>query len=107
MLTGFSFTFSYTVDSSRTMNPANFELDSVTVTKLKGKTRKVLHPITNFTVSYNPADEQATLLLTGRPTFPSGGQITVLSGVAGDENVELAGPTVFSISPMGKHIAPQ
>jgi hypothetical protein len=54
----------------------------------------------------NAATEAVMLTLAGKPTFPTGGQIAVLSGVTGISGLELGGNTVFTISANGRNIAP-
>jgi hypothetical protein len=73
---------------------------------VKRKHVHVLHPLTNFTVSYNPDGNDVTLDFTKAESFPIGGQITVLSGVTGGSGLSLAGTTVFKITAGGKRIVP-
>ena len=78
VLTGFSFTFQDAFDASGAANPVNYQIDRITTKKVKRKTERVLHPITDFTVDYSAASGEAIIVLTGKQTFPDGGQITVL-----------------------------
>jgi hypothetical protein len=47
-----------------------------------------------------------TLELASRQAFPTGGQITVWSGVTADSGSLLTGITVFTITPGGKKLEP-
>jgi hypothetical protein len=51
-----------------------------------------------------------TLATAGRQTFPTGGQITVVSGPAGGvtgiSGTPVGGTTMFAIAPKGRSIAP-
>jgi hypothetical protein len=60
--------------------------------------QQILHPITNLTVSYAPASEAVTIMVSGKETFPTGGQLTVLGGLTGASGAPLAGTTEFTIS---------
>ena len=71
------------------------------------KTKTILHPITNFTVSYVAGTDTVDLSLIGTQAFASGGQLTVVkSGVMGASDAALAGSTVFAISKKGTTISP-
>ena len=84
VLTGFTLDFNMPLSAAAVSNPANYELDTVTIKKVKKSLDRVLHPIKNFTVTYTPASDSVTLKLAGTQTFPTGGQITVLPGVTSD-----------------------
>jgi hypothetical protein len=45
------------------------------------------------------------IVMLRRP-FPTGGQITVLSGISADSGSSLTGITVFKITPGGKKLEP-
>jgi hypothetical protein len=87
-------------------NPVNYELDTVTIKKVKKSLDRVLHPINSFTVTYSPASDSVTLKLASTRSFLTGGQITVLPGVTSDSGGALVGTTVFTITPGGKKIEP-
>ena len=99
----------YTIDYSTTMNQGsignsgNYKVD-IFVTKKQGKKKvKVPKPI-GFSVTSVTSDS-VTLKLTGKQTFPIGGQITVIGSPGGVENtadVPLATNEVFTISNGGK-----
>jgi hypothetical protein len=107
VLTGFSFHFSEALNSSIAANPANYQVDTVAVKTVKKTRTRVLRPITSFTVSYSATGNEATIVFTGKQTFPTGGQINVLGGVAGAVNETLVGKTAFTIAIGGKRITPQ
>lgn len=73
---------------------------------MKGKIERVAHPVSGFIVSYAAADDSVTLELTGSQTFPKGGELEVLAGVADGSGSVLGGTTLFSIAPGGKAIQP-
>ena len=70
------------------------------------KVQRTLHPIPGFQVSYTAVSDSVTITLTGKPTFPTGGQITVLPGVTGISGLELGGHTVFTIAAKGRSVTP-
>jgi hypothetical protein len=107
VLTGFSLTFDTALDPSIAVVPANFEVDTVTVERVKNKNESVLHRITKFVVSYDAADRTATIRLAGKQTFPNGGQITVLDSVTGGTDAVLTGTSVFKITDGGKRVEPE
>ena len=69
-------------------------LDVVKIVKVKKGTKRVLQPIKKFTVSYTPGSDSVTLELSGKQTFPSGGQLTVMPGVTGGSGSVLMGTRV-------------
>ncbi len=85
VLAGFTLEFGVPLDSATASNPANYQVDTVTTKKVKKKVKHILHPITNLTVTNTAASDAVTIAFTGKETFPTGGQITVLSGVTGAE----------------------
>ena len=107
VFTGFSFSFSQSLNSSIAANPANYELMPWSSRRSRRKQVRVLRTLTNFTVSYNADDNDVTLDFTKAETFPNGGQITVLSGVTSGTGLSVAGSTVFKITAGGKRIVPQ
>jgi hypothetical protein len=62
------------------------------------------HPITNFTVTYSAASDAVMIAFTGKETFPTGGQITVLGGLTTTSGGTLSGPAEYTISKGGKSI---
>jgi len=104
VLVGYTFEFSSPLNPSAAGNAANYQVDTVTTKRVKKKTVKILHPLSGFRVSYTAASESVMLTLAGKPTFPTGGQLTVLAGVTGPTGVELAGTTVFTIAKKGQAI---
>ena len=107
VLTGFSFSYSQGLNGLKAVDAANYEVEPVVIEKVKRKQVHVLRPLTNFTVSYNPNDNEATLKFTKAETFPDGGQITVSSGVTSGSGLSLGGTTVFRITAGGKRIVPE
>jgi len=106
VLTGCTLDFNMSLSAAAVSNPGNYELDTVTIKKVKKNLDRVLHPIKSFTVTYTPASDSVTLKLKGAPSFRTGGQITVLPGVTSDSGSVLIGPAVFTITPGGKKIEP-
>ena len=106
VLTGFTFQFNMPLSVAGVSNPGNYELDTVTIKKVKRSLDRVVHPIERFTVAYTPATDSVTLKLAGGQSFRTGGQITVLPGVTSDSGSVLSGTTVFTITPGGTKIEP-
>ena len=79
----------------------------MTTKRVKKVTKRVLHPITKYSTSYNASNNSITLKLRGQ-TFKTGGQITVLGGVSrgvtGASGASLTSNQVFTISAGGKTI---
>ncbi len=80
ILAGFTFEFSDALNLSSATKSVNYQVDTITVKRVKKKTQRVLHPITRFSVSYSAADDSVILTFAGKQTFPTRGQITVVSG---------------------------
>jgi hypothetical protein len=110
VLTGFTVDFSAPLNQASATNRLNFQLGTVTTKKVKKKVTTILHPITNFTVSYIPSTDSIDLTLIGTQTFPTGGRLTIVNrppgGVAGASGAPLAGTTVLAISKKGSTIRP-
>ncbi len=110
VLTGFSLTFSAPLNMSTATNKGNYQLDTVTIKKFKKKSTKILHPITRFNVSYVAVNDTVDLNLIGTQTFPTGGQLTIIStsagGITGATGAPIGGTTVFVFSKNGKAITP-
>jgi hypothetical protein len=111
VLRGFLFDFSEALNPANATSKGNYQVDSVTIERVKKHTQRVFHPITGFSVAYTAANDSVTLTFTGNQTFRTGGQITVVggppSGVTGASGVALSGSNVFTISPRGQSIVPQ
>jgi len=106
VLTGFRLGFNMPLFAAAVSNTGNYQLDTITTTKVKKKVVRVLQPITNFTVSYSPASRSVTLKLAGSQSFPSGGRIVVLPGVTSGSGDVLGGTTLFTITPGGNAVEP-
>jgi hypothetical protein len=106
VLTGFTLDFSGPLNAAAASNPAHYQVDTVASRRVKKQVKRILHPITSFTVSYAAAGDAVTIAFTGKETFRTGGQITVLGGVTAASGGPLEGPTVFAIAPGGKQIEP-
>ncbi len=106
VLTGFTLDLNAPLTVSSASNPANYEIDTLTIKKSKKTVKHILHPIQNFTVSYVADSDAVQLTLGSRQTFPKGGQITVLAGLSNSSGGALFGPVVFTIAKGGKSIVP-
>jgi hypothetical protein len=106
VLVGFTLEFNTPLSAAPASIPENYELDTVSLKKIKKNLVRELTPVRGFTVSYTPALDSVTLKLTGTRSFPNGGQITVLPGVTTGSDSVLIGTTVFTITPGGKSIVP-
>ena len=96
------------LDPSSATNNANYEVDTITTKRVKRQIRRILHPITRFRVVYSAPNSSVTLTFTGKQTFRTGGEITVIGGtsvgVVSASGSPLAGNSVFTISPGGGSI---
>jgi RHS repeat-associated protein len=101
VLSGFTLDFGVPLNAA---GAANFQVDSVTTKKVKKKTVQILHPITKFTVSYVAASKAVEITFGASETFLTGGQLTVLSGLATASGGTLSGNAVFTIAKGGKSI---
>ena len=101
VLSGFTLDFGVPLNGA---NAANYQVDSITTKKVKKKTVQILHPITKFTVSYVPVSDAVQITFGASETFPTGGQLTVLSGVKTASGGMLSGNAVFTISKGGKSV---
>jgi hypothetical protein len=111
VLSGFVFDFSEALIPATATNARNYQVDTITTKRVKKQTRRILNPMTGFSVAYNAANDSVTLTFAGKQTFRTGGQITVVggppSGVTGVSGAALAGRKVFTISPGGQSIVGQ
>jgi hypothetical protein len=111
VLAGFVFEFSDALNPSIATSNANYQVDTIATKRVKKQARRILHPITGFSVAYSAANDSVTLTFAGKQTFRTGGQITVAggppAGVTGVSGAALAGSTVFTISPGGRNIVAQ
>ena len=78
VLAGFEFDFSTPMNPVTTGSPSNFRLGRYVTRRVGRRTVKVLQPV-RFTERFNPSNNSVKLLLTGKPTFPRGGQITLVA----------------------------
>ena len=106
VLSGFTLDFRGPLISASASSAANYQLDTITTKKVKKKKVTILHPITNFKISYSAASDEVEITLGSNVAFPTGGQLTVYPGVATDSGGTLSGTTVFIISKGGKSIGP-
>jgi hypothetical protein len=105
VLTGFTLDYNMALAKAAVSNPNNYQLGKNTIERVKNKVVRVLQPITNFTVTYSAASHSVTIHLAGQ-SFPSGGKLTVRSGITAASGSILSGNTVFTISAGGKTILP-
>jgi hypothetical protein len=105
VLTGFLLHFSAPLDPAAASNPANYEIDLLATKRARKSVKRILHPLSNFTVSYAPSKLAVALNLGSTQTFPTGGQITVLAGVTSGSGTVLEGTTKFTVSKGGKSVA--
>ncbi len=105
-LSGFTLAFGLPLNAADAANAANYQLDTITTKKVKKKTTTTQQPITNFKVMYVPASDSVDISFGSNETFPTGGQITVLSGVTTASGGTLTGNAVYTISKGGKIISP-
>ncbi len=106
VLTGFNLYFGVPLNSTAASNSAIYQVDTVTTKKVKKAVQHILHPITNFTATYTAASDAVMIAFTGKETFPTGGQITILGGLTTASGGTLSGPAVYTISKGGKSIGP-
>lgn len=108
ILTGFIFDFNTSLNLASATRSADYQVDSTTTKRVKKIAKRSLHPITNFSVTYFPADDSVNLTFAGKQSFPTGGQITVVSGpstgITGMSGAALVGNKVFTISPGGRSV---
>ena len=101
VLSGFTLDFGVPLNAAAA---AKFQVDTITTKKVKKKTVQILHPITKFTVSYVAASDAVEITFGANETFPTGGQLTVLSGLTTASGGTLSGNAVFTISKGGKSV---
>ena len=106
ILSGFTLDFDVKLNAAAASNAANYQVDVVTIKNVKKKKEKILHPITNFSVSYLPASDAVEIEFGANETFPTGGQITVLGGITTGSGGTLTGTAIFAIAKGGKSIDP-
>ncbi|MFI5456862.1 MAG: ELWxxDGT repeat protein [Isosphaerales bacterium] len=108
VLAGYTIEFNTKLNASSATDTGNYQVDSVNTKRVKRQVEPILRPI-GFTVSYDAASESVSVMMPGKQTFRSGGQITVLggatSGVSGVSGGFLSGNKMLIISPGGKNIS--
>ena len=82
ILAGFQLDFSTAMNPASTGNPESYRLNTITTKKVKRKIVDVLKPMP-FQVIYNPGNDSVDLMLIGKQTFPTGGEIMVLASPTG------------------------
>ncbi len=115
VLTGFSIDFSAAMNPATAGNAANYQVDWVSIKRVKRKKAQVLHPVP-IRVVYDAVDHSVSLLLSGKQAFALGGRITVIStppgGVSSAAGVLLDGNDegqpgddgTFTILPLGRAV---
>ena len=103
-LSGFTLDFGVALNAGAAGNAGNYQVDTITTKKIKKKTVQSLHPIKNFTVTYVAASDAVQITFGTSEKFPTGGQLTVLSGVTTASGDTLSGNAVFTIAKGGKSI---
>jgi hypothetical protein len=106
VVSGFTLKFGVPLNAAAAGNAANYQVDTITTKKGKKKTGQILHPITNFKVSYLAASDAVEISFGSTETFPTGGQITVLSGETTASGGTLVGSAEFVIFKAGRSISP-
>ena len=106
ILSGFTLDFGVALNAGAAQNRANYLVDTVTTKTVRHKKQTILHPIANFTVSYVATSDSVNISFPVSETFPTGGEITVSSGLTTAAGGTLTGPAVFTIAKGGKSIAP-
>jgi hypothetical protein len=109
MLVGYMIDFSGKLNASSADLATNYQVDVLTVKKVKKKNVTSFQPLNGFTVSYNDASESVSVVFTSQQKFKTGGQITVLSGpssgVTSLSGVYLSGSRVLAIAASGNRIS--
>jgi hypothetical protein len=106
VLSGFTLDFGVALSQAAANNSDNYQIDTITIKKVKRKPVQVLTPIKNFTVSYLPASDAFQITFGSNETFSTGGQITIESGLTTATGGTLSGSAVFTISKGGKSVVP-
>jgi hypothetical protein len=73
VLTGFTLDFSAPLNSATAANTANFQVDTITKKKLKKRSEIILHPITNFMLSYVAASDAVEIIFWSQGDVPDRG----------------------------------
>jgi hypothetical protein len=106
VLSGFTLEFGTPLDATAAIDPADYQVATVSTKKVRKTVQHILHPIPDFTVSYGASDDAVTIHLARPEKFPTGGQLTILGGVSSASGGALGGTTAFEISKGGKSIVP-
>ena len=110
VLSGFVFDFSDPLNPSSAANPANYQVDTITTKRVKKQTRRILHPITSFSVAYGAANDSVTLTFAGKQTSgPAARSPWSVDRPPASPACRqcLGGSKVFTISPGGQNIVGQ
>jgi hypothetical protein len=82
MLTGFELDFSTAMNPATAGNVANYEVDWISIKRIKHKKVQVLHRLPIRAV-YNAGGHSVSLLISGKQAFTQGGQIAVIAAPPG------------------------
>ncbi len=108
VLRGFLFVFSEPLNRASATSKGTYQIDTYTTKRVRKQTRRVLHRVANFSVSYSAANDAVTVTFGARQTFRDGGQLTVVGGTARGvttaSGIRLSESEVFTISRGGKAI---
>ncbi len=110
VLQGFTLNFSTAMNAQAAGSAANYTIAAASTRHIKKKKVTVFTPVA-FTSSYHASTHSVTLTLSGKQTFATGGQITVVysppNGVSSAAGVALdPSDTTFTIQPKAKGITP-
>jgi hypothetical protein len=107
-LVGYSFQASVPLNASTALDPSFYQVDTVSAKHGKKGAKRALHAVTGFSVSLGGDNTVVNLIFARKPTFPTGGLITLIpgssGGITGASGVSLVGNLVFTISPGGRVI---
>jgi hypothetical protein len=92
VLVGFTLQYSTAMNSGTAGSSANYTVSSATTKRVKNKKVTVFKPV-GFTASYDAVKHTVALTLSGKQTFATGGQITVVyappGGVSSQDGIAL------------------
>jgi streptogramin lyase len=107
ILSGFTLDFDVALNPTSAANAATYDVGTFTTTKIKKKPiQRTSRAVTNFVVKYLAATDSVEIAFEADETFPTGGELTVLSGLVTATEATLTGPAVFTIAKGGKSLSP-
>jgi virginiamycin B lyase len=108
-LSGYQFNFSVAMNPNTAGNAGDYKVGTYVPVTVRSHGKRIrilqLQSVGISSVTFNPTTPNTVrLTLSGKQTFPHGGQITLLAGINSAAGVSLGSNAVFNVAPTGRTI---